>query len=1562
MMLAYAMARAGGDVSYLTNNAPIFDADFDAYHADYPVTKIVGPSFEAPPDYAADWVVVIPTGSFDDRFYDAALNQAKKWRARVALLSFETPNWYNSQSPFPRSPLPTESWRRVVAGGGLVVTIAEEGIAPARQFYGAARDGRDLRFAAWHPPVNDLVALSPPVLEAATRADQLGRRRVVAFVRTEDQHKGAHDLLALPPDVFDGHILSLVFGRGINEAYVAALRRHFASARDFSIELHSQISDRDKFVLLAQARLLLFTSYFEGYGYPPVEAAWMGVPVVAYDLPVVRETVGDAALYAPPGDTEAFAAAIRQTLASRPAGAQVRTAMRITPDTATAGRKFLQLLASAGSLLPPLSGTVAPRHVIANTALLRNEPVQSLVAAYSDAVQFSELSATAQLGPQGPVLSVSGRVRGGLDSDRLRFVMAGSVFSDQRLQDDKGQGENFRCQGEIETLPDGAATKCTLLLLRSGGMQTNRVTIPVQIDPALLCLRNLRQPASPICTGSAQHEALLLVDLATLAQDSLMAMVFSEISATLAGQNSPSRLVLVRESQDPVPMLPDEEFLPLADTVETMDLAQARGRVAVALQAGQRVILPETLAAACDIAQTTRTLARFRPQGAGQALLVLAAEHTAGPLRHPGQAAAKLLSDPPHPALARRSLAQRAQCRLLILLADAPIDELPVPVLGLLKRLENRLGGGLRVVVPRRLCTNPDTLRLRFGNGGMVEVLDEASLAADLAAAGQSVGLQLTAQADLIGSTLLNSCKLATVMAEAATAEAELLAALVAPVETTGGKIAAQIRALFAPCPPLAAQGAVLPGAALLGPASRAAAPVPVFPALKTGAVISFTVPSLGHDSALLSGWNLVDTQGAALEQAVAVISFDWQGALPETELEMELLMSTRPPAKPGATAPADPQIMLNLNGVELGLLTLSGKGVKRYGLIVPPWAWTSCGAQVLVLARQDGIKDPKGLAHVSLVSLAVSPLRAPERDWASFAATSQTLAPLCESEPLVFFQKDAKPGFASLGRGWALPETTGIWSNGRSAALVFDPPLQDSTPNVLALVGHSLRPDASGLQRMTVMMGANAVADLMLGGDAATVTELALPVPLTQQGIDHLLLHFPDAVSPAALGLGADSRVLGLHLTGMERIRTTTRTFHYSRTTAGAALPSSLKLLPGVLRLAGATPLPATARFHLSGSNVLAATSPRPEGGWECCLRLSPAHLSAPGLLLSLLDGITTLDAGAVIDSLEIWAEAGPADHLAAEVALLLATPGPTPAVEISQAMANPGKPDLRQWLGQDADRLRDRLERVPLALPFATDLGLNAAEPRILAAGWAGPEAVHTWTQDNLAVLQLGGMLAATDYVLHLQSGALVVPAHPAQRIGVVVAGQRIATIADRHGATVSRQLAFTLPQPQKVNVLFEMPDAVSPAEIGLSPDARLLGLRLHHVALDQLRARASDFVESDSASTSTLHVDWEDPDSAPDWALDLHRTGTLAPVLEISASDGAPFGLSLGDSDLVMHPVATGGDAAGDWRALLVVPPEAAHQPGGILPIWLYAADSTGQLDVQSRRPGPAVRMTF
>ena len=67
--------------------------------------------------------------------------------------------------------------------------------------------------------------------------------------------------------------------------------------------------------LVAGAAALVYPSSYEGFGLPPLEAFAAGTPVVASDLPVVREVTGTLAALSPVGDDEALAAALARTLA-----------------------------------------------------------------------------------------------------------------------------------------------------------------------------------------------------------------------------------------------------------------------------------------------------------------------------------------------------------------------------------------------------------------------------------------------------------------------------------------------------------------------------------------------------------------------------------------------------------------------------------------------------------------------------------------------------------------------------------------------------------------------------------------------------------------------------------------------------------------------------------------------------------------------------------------------------------------------------------------------------------------------------------------------------------------------------------------------------------------------------------------------------------------------------------------------------------------------------------------------------------------------------------------------
>ncbi len=103
--------------------------------------------------------------------------------------------------------------------------------------------------------------------------------------------------------------LFIIGGRGW--ADTATLARLDQLPPGGAVQVLSGLTDSAMAALLQNARALLFPSLAEGFGLPPVEAAAMGVRVVASNLPVIRELLGDFAVYLDVTDSYSWMETIR---------------------------------------------------------------------------------------------------------------------------------------------------------------------------------------------------------------------------------------------------------------------------------------------------------------------------------------------------------------------------------------------------------------------------------------------------------------------------------------------------------------------------------------------------------------------------------------------------------------------------------------------------------------------------------------------------------------------------------------------------------------------------------------------------------------------------------------------------------------------------------------------------------------------------------------------------------------------------------------------------------------------------------------------------------------------------------------------------------------------------------------------------------------------------------------------------------------------------------------------------------------------------------------------------
>ena len=78
------------------------------------------------------------------------------------------------------------------------------------------------------------------------------------------------------------------------------------------------LSDAALAGLLQASQGLLFPTLAEGFGLPPLEAAALGVPLIVSDLPVLRETLGDLAVYLSPTDVYSWMETIEQAAGGAP--------------------------------------------------------------------------------------------------------------------------------------------------------------------------------------------------------------------------------------------------------------------------------------------------------------------------------------------------------------------------------------------------------------------------------------------------------------------------------------------------------------------------------------------------------------------------------------------------------------------------------------------------------------------------------------------------------------------------------------------------------------------------------------------------------------------------------------------------------------------------------------------------------------------------------------------------------------------------------------------------------------------------------------------------------------------------------------------------------------------------------------------------------------------------------------------------------------------------------------------------------------------------------------------
>ena len=296
LIVAEALAARGNEVFYVTNQIPIFWQDFAEYPAHEKIRVVSGWDKAADVLPEIDAVFVVP-GTSDASFYDAAVSVAMSRSAHICLINFESENWFNSVSPTKKPAKQWEPWQRIASISSAIISIAEEGSRFAEDYYTIIP--KQCRFRSVYPPINEGAALASKHVPK--------EKRILLLARfSGDHHKGGSHVAHLIGEHMKNHVLTILVGTGeVPQTEFDAITDRCA---EYGVELEwrYKLSDLEKFELYNRAQLLLFPSLFEGYGYPPIEARFCGCQVIAYDLPVLRETCGDDIVLVEHNNVDAF--------------------------------------------------------------------------------------------------------------------------------------------------------------------------------------------------------------------------------------------------------------------------------------------------------------------------------------------------------------------------------------------------------------------------------------------------------------------------------------------------------------------------------------------------------------------------------------------------------------------------------------------------------------------------------------------------------------------------------------------------------------------------------------------------------------------------------------------------------------------------------------------------------------------------------------------------------------------------------------------------------------------------------------------------------------------------------------------------------------------------------------------------------------------------------------------------------------------------------------------------------------------------------------------------------
>ncbi len=320
-LLAESLGASGYQVTFVTDNVPAFYQDFAGF-SKVTIDKSMQLKFEllhkvlkkTGVDYwpeikssnlpKADYSIIVPQAG-QVKLHQRMLHAAKACSDKVVLLNFETPNWFNSVSPFKKRNSDWYGWELVAQEADLILSISGESQRYAKEFYLSAVNAKHVFY---YTAINSVIADEV--------VDIPKRERQIVCISRNDPHKGLSGLGEIFTPAISGSTFVLIIGsQQLQDSTVQELKRK-AAKYDINVVIRSKVTEHDKFQIIKQSSVMVFPSFFEGFGMPPLEALYCKTPVVAFELPVLAEYSAGNIVQTPAGDYKALSVQVGQVLDS----------------------------------------------------------------------------------------------------------------------------------------------------------------------------------------------------------------------------------------------------------------------------------------------------------------------------------------------------------------------------------------------------------------------------------------------------------------------------------------------------------------------------------------------------------------------------------------------------------------------------------------------------------------------------------------------------------------------------------------------------------------------------------------------------------------------------------------------------------------------------------------------------------------------------------------------------------------------------------------------------------------------------------------------------------------------------------------------------------------------------------------------------------------------------------------------------------------------------------------------------------------------------------------------